>query len=319
MTISSPISKKEGMLEVTAAVNKHDMKGTNNLNRKNYPLRYIVPAGLMLTVFFLLPTVMNFIYAFTDWSAFKRTISFNGVDNLKSLFESGTLLSDIKVTLIYALLVAIFQNVFGLALAVLLEKDTRLNRFARTMFFIPVIMSALGAGYIWQAVLKTDGVVNQILSFFAGHQVQIQWLGSTKWTIVIICAIHAWKWMGFAMLTYLAGLKTIDQEVLEASSIDGASAWQTFWKIKFPLISPAVTFNVATALLGSMNSFDIVQATTNGGPGGSTEILNLFIWRTFGKGLYSQSTTMSLVLFLMVMIIAIPLIIFLRKRENKIL
>ncbi|MBW3090793.1 carbohydrate ABC transporter permease [Bifidobacterium miconisargentati] len=295
------------------------VKGTRTLERKNYPLRYVVPAGAMLLVFFFLPTVMNFIYAFTDWSAFKKTIDFNGLENLQQLFESGTLMADIKVTLIYAVLVAFFQNTFGLALAVLLEKDTPLNRFARTMFFIPVIMSALGAGYIWQAILKTDGVLNQIFGFFVGHTVDIQWLGSTTWTIVIVTIIHGWKWMGFAMLTYLAGLKTIDSEVLEAASIDGANAWQTFWQVKFPLIAPAMTFNVATALLGSMNSFDIVQATTNGGPGGSTEILNLFIWRTFGKGLYSQSTTMSLVLFVMVMVIAIPLVIYLRKREEKIL
>lgn len=315
MTASVSTGTRHG----SASPDKERIKGTRALERKNYPLRYIVPAGLMLVVFFFVPTIMNFVYAFTDWSAFKATINFNGLENLKSLFESGTLLADIKVTLIYAVLVAIFQNVFGLGLAVLLEKDTRLNRFARTMFFIPVIMSALGAGYIWQAILKSDGVLNQILSFFAGHTVEIQWLGSTTWTIVVVTLIHGWKWMGFAMLTYLAGLKTIDAEVLEAASIDGANAWKTFWQIKFPLVAPAMTFNVATALLGSMNSFDVVQATTNGGPGGSTEILNLFIWRTFGKGLYSQSTTMSLVLFVMVMIIAIPLVIYLRKREAKIL
>ena len=121
------------------------------------------------------------------------------------------------------------------------------------------------------------------------------------------------------MLIYLAGLKTIDQDVLEAAAIDGASRLQIFSKIKFPLLAPAVTFNVATSLLGSMNGFDTVQATTAGGPGGSTEIFNLFVWRTFGQGLYSQSTMMSLILFIMVMIIAIPLIVYLRRREERIL
>lgn len=285
----------------------------------NYPLRYLIPAGVILIVFFVVPTVMNFAYSFTDWSAFKQTISFNGLSNLRELFNSGVLLADIRITFIYALLVALFQNVFGLLLAVLFEADTHLNRLGRTLFFIPVIMSALAAGYIWQAILKTDGVLNQILSFFSGHDVEIQWLGSTTWTIVIIAAVHAWKWMGFSMLTYLAGLKTIDPQVIEAATIDGASHRQIFWKIKFPLLAPALTFNIATALLGSMNSFDIVQSMTAGGPGGSTEVLNLFIWRTFGKGLYAQSTTMSLVLFLLVTAVAIPVIIYLRRRENKVL
>lgn len=290
-----------------------------NRHKRSYPLYYLVPAGIILTMFFIVPTIMNFAYAFTNWSAFNKTIEFNGLDNIYELFASGTLLADIRVTIVYAVLVAIFQNIFGLGLAVLFEDDTRLNRFGRTLFFIPVIMSALAAGYIWQALLKTDGVFNQILSFFLGHDVAIQWLGSPRWTIVLVAAVHAWKWMGFSMLTYLAGLKTIDSQVIEAATIDGASRTQIFWKIKFPLLAPALTFNIATALLGSMNSFDIVQAMTAGGPGGSTEVLNLFIWRTFGKGLYAQSTTMSFVLFVLVTLIAIPVITYLRKREDKVL
>ena len=80
-------------------------------------------------------------------------------------------------------------------MAVFLEEDTRINRFARTMFFIPVIMSALAVGYIWQAVLKSDGALNQILSFITGQNIDIAWLGSTTWTIVVVAAIHGWNWM----------------------------------------------------------------------------------------------------------------------------
>lgn len=289
------------------------------INKQNYPARFLIPAYAILIVFFFAPTVLNLFYAFTNWSAFSKTIDFNGFDNFIQLFQSGTLLRDLRITIIYAILVGIFQNTFGLILAVFLENDTPLNRFARTMFFIPVLMSALAVGYVWQAVLKTNGAFNQILSAIFNHEVSIPWLGSTTWTIVLVAAIHGWKWMGLAMLVFLAGLKTIDADVLEAAALDGANRWQMFWKIKFPLLAPAFTFNIATSLLGSMNGFDIVQATTAGGPGGSTEIVNLFIWRTFGQGLYSQSTTMSLILFIMVMIIAIPLISYLRRRESKIL
>lgn len=287
--------------------------------KKNYPLRFLVPAGAVLLVFFFVPTVLNFIYAFTDWSAFKTTISFNGFDNFMSLFKNGILLRDLRTTLVFALFVALFQNTFGLILAVFLEKDTKENRIARVLFFIPVLMSALAVGYVWQAVLQANGALDQILSFFAGRTISTAWLGSTTWSIVIVSAIQGWKWAGLAMLIYLSGLKTIDEDILEAAEIDGANSWQIFWKIKFPLLAPAVTFNVATSLLGSMNGFDTVQATTAGGPGGSTEILNLFVWRTFGQGLYSQSTMMSLLLFIVVMIIAIPLIWYLRRREAKIL
>ena len=265
-------------------------KSKKALMRQNYPIRYLLPAYIMLLIFFFVPTILNLIYAFTNWSAYSKTINFVGFSNFIELFKSGNLLRDLRITLIYALLVAIFQNTFGLLLAVFLEEDTRINRFARTMFFIPVIMSALAVGYIWQAVLKSDGALNQILSFITGQNIDIAWLGSTTWTIVVVAAIHGWKWMGLSMLIFLAGLKTIDSDVIEAAAIDGANRRQTFWRIKFPLLAPAFTFNVATSLLGSMNGFDIVQATTQGGPGSTTEIINRFIWRTFGQGLYSQST-----------------------------
>jgi raffinose/stachyose/melibiose transport system permease protein len=289
--------------------------GRSTRHRQDHPAWFLVPALAVLLVFFFVPTIYNFVYAFTNWSSFHAAISFVGVDNFKDLFTNGSLLKDLRITLVYAVLVAIFQNLFGLVLALVLERDTMINRFARVAFFVPVVMSALAVGYIFQALLKPQGGLNEILGFFLGHDVNVAWLGSTTWTIVVVALIHAWKWMGLSMLIYLAGLKTISEDVLEASRLDGAGWWTTFREIRFPLLAPAITFNVATALLGSMNGFDIVQATTGGGPGGTTELLNIFIFRTFGQGLFAQATTMSLALFAMVAILAFPVIRILRKRE----
>lgn len=284
-------------------------------SRPAQPWWFLAPAFAVLIVFFLVPTLYNLIYAFTDWSSFKTAINPVGLQNFRNLLGNGILLKDLRTTVIYAALVALFQNLFGLVLALLLESDTRLNRFARVMFFVPVIMSALAVGYIFQALLKPAGALNAVLGWFAGHEVQHAWLAGS-WTLLYVALIHAWKWMGLAMLIYLAGLKTIGVDVLEAARIDGAGAWQTFRQVRFPLLAPAVTFNVATALLGSMNSFDIVQATTGGGPAQSTEILNIFIYRTFGQGLFAQATTMSLVLLLVIALMAFPTIWLLRRREQ---
>jgi raffinose/stachyose/melibiose transport system permease protein len=289
---------------------------TNAGHRANHPAAFLVPAFVVLGVFFFLPTIFNFVYSLTDWSSFKSEIGFVGLQNFQDLVSSGTLLSSLRITLVYAVLVAIFQNLFGLLLALLLERDTRVNRFARVMFFIPVVMSALAAGYVFQAILKPDGAANAILSALTGQPVTIPWLGDTTWTLVVVALVHAWKWMGLSMLIYLAGLKTISEDVLEAARLDGASAWAAFRHIRFPLLAPALTFNVATALLGSMNGFDIVQATTGGGPARTTELLNIFIFRTFGQGLFAQATTMSLVLFVVVVALAFPVIRTLRKREE---
>jgi raffinose/stachyose/melibiose transport system permease protein len=278
---------------------------------------FLFPAYAVLLVFFFLPTLFNFVYAFTDWSAFKAAINPVGFDNFAELGSNGTLFRALRITVLYAVLVAVFQNVSGFLLAVLLERDTWLNRLARVFFLIPVLMSALAVGYLFQALLKPTGGVNDMLAAIVRHPVGYAWLGDTTWTVVVVALIHAWKWMGLSMLIYLAGLKTVPEDVTEAARIDGASRWATFWKIRSPLLAPAVTFNVATALLGSMNGFDVVQATTGGGPARTTEILNIFIYRTFGQGLFAQATTMSLVLFLLIAILAFPVIYTLRKREEK--
>ena len=184
--------------KVASTGEKRSSGNQRSIMLKNYPLRFMAPAYIILVIFFFIPTFLNLFYAFTDWSAFSKTIDFNGIENFKQLFQSGTLLRDLRITLIYAILVAVFQNGFGLILAVFLEEDTRINRFARVMFFVPVIMSALAVGYIWQAILKTNGALNQILSMISGQDVTIAWLGSTTWTIVLVAAIHGWKWMGHA-------------------------------------------------------------------------------------------------------------------------
>ncbi|MDT0320246.1 carbohydrate ABC transporter permease [Streptomyces millisiae] len=276
----------------------------------HHPWWFALPAVVLFCGFFLLPNLLNFWYPFTNWSGYQSEIRFTGLDNFREIVDDGTLWRAVRVTLVYAVLAAFFQNLFGLGLALLLERDTRFNRFFRAVFFLPVLISALAVGYVFQALFDTDGAVNEALG------TTVPWLGDTTWTIVLVAVVHGWKWMGLAMLIYLAGLKGIPGEVLEAARADGAGPWRMFHAIRFPMLAPAVTFNVTTSLLGSMNTFDIVQATTGGGPAGSTEVMNIYMFRVFGQGLYAQASAMSLVLFLIVVALAIPLITGLRRREQ---
>ncbi len=133
---------------------------------------------------------------------------------------------------------------------------------------------------------------------------------------MVVAFVNSWKWMGLAMVIYLAGLKSIPEDLMEAATVDGAGAWRAFRSIRLPLLAPAITFNVATALLGSLNGFDSIQATTQGGPAQTTEVVDIFIFRIFGYGLFAQATAMSLVLFLLVTVLAFPVIGYLRHRER---
>ncbi|MEV7085996.1 sugar ABC transporter permease [Streptomyces sp. NPDC093085] len=276
----------------------------------HHPWWFALPAVLFFAAFFLLPNLLNFVYPFTDWSSYHAGIAFTGLDNFATIADDGSLLRALRTTLLYAALAALFQNGLGLGLALLLEADSRFNRFFRAVFFLPVLISALAVGYVFQALFDQDGAVNSLLG------TDIPWLGSPTWTLVLVSAVHGWKWMGLAMLIYLAGLKGIPGELLEAAKADGAGPWRTFRSVRWPLLAPALTFNVTTALIGSMNTFDIVQATTGGGPAASTEVFNIYMFRVFGQGLYAQASAMSLVLFLVVVALAVPLVSGLRRRER---
>ena len=303
--------------DVARTLRKRTTFGREQYARQTLPpWGFVVPAIAVFGIFFLVPNLLNFVFPFTNWSGYHASIDFTGLNTFASLAEDGTLTGSLIITLVYAFLAAAFQNLFGFGLALLLERDTRLNRVLRALFFLPVLISALAVGYIFQALLAPAGALNAALSAISGHTAATAWLGDTTWTLVVVSAVHGWKWMGLAMLVYLAGLKSVPHELVEAAHIDGASHWQALWRIRWPLLAPAVTFNVAAALIGSLNTFDIVQATTGGGPAGSTQVLNIYIFRVFGQGLYAQATAMSLVLFIVAAVIAVPLVIYLRRRER---
>ena len=166
----------------------------------SYPSWMLWPAFAALLVFFLVPTLLNFVYAFTDWSAFKQGFGFVGTQNFQRLFADGSLLSSLRVTLVWALLVALLQNGFGFVLALLLEGDTRVNRGARIVFFLPVLLSPLAVGYVFQALLRPDGALNGVLGALTGTDVSIAWLGSTTWTIVVVSVVQAYAFLAIAWL-----------------------------------------------------------------------------------------------------------------------
>ncbi|NUP74279.1 MAG: sugar ABC transporter permease [Sinomonas sp.] len=284
--------------------------------RSNYPWWLVAPAVLLFGGLFLAPNVLNYVYPFTNWSAYHSEVSFAGLDNVRTVLQDGSLQNALKVTLIFAGVVTVMYNVGGLLLALLLYRDTRINRICRSLMFLPVLLSPLAIGYIFDAFLQDHGALNGVLSGIIGHEVAVSWLGSTTWTIFVVAGIHTWKWLGFSMLVYLAGLKTVPAELYESARLDGAGGIRAFRHVTFPLIAPAFTFNIVTACVGSLNSFDTVLATTQGGPGDSTQVFNMYMFRIFGQGLYGQAATISLALLLVVVLIAAPLIAYLRRREN---
>jgi raffinose/stachyose/melibiose transport system permease protein len=270
---------------------------------------FLLPALAVIAIFYVVPNLLDFALSFTNWSTYSSSIKFTGLANFRDLLQEGALTNDLRVTVEYAVVVMLAQNVAGLALALALERTCRINGFFRSVFFLPVLISPLAAGYVFKAILADNGPLNGLLG------TDISWLGSTTWTIVVVALVNAWKFMGINMLIYIAGLNAIPGELVEAARIEGASWSQVTRRVKLPLLAPAVTFNVVATLIGAFNTFDIVFAMTQGGPGISTQVLNSFIQQQYAQGYYGYSIAMGLLLLALVCVVAFPALFLLRRRE----
>jgi raffinose/stachyose/melibiose transport system permease protein len=275
---------------------------------------FILPASTLVAAFFTVPFLLNLRFAFTDWSGYSDVIAFNGLDNFRGLVDQDILWQAIKVTLLYAAMAMLMQNVFSLAMALALQRPTRVNGFFRSFFFLPVLVAPVAAGYIWGAVLAPHGPLNRFVSLFADG-FDYAWLGHGTSALVSLAFIDAWKWSGLITLVYIAGLNNIPESLVEAAMVDGANAWQRFWRIRFRLLAPAFTFTVVVTMLGAINAFDLVAATTRGGPGTSTMVLNIALFNQYGGGFFGMASSLGLVVTVLVIVLGLPLIAFLRRRE----
>lgn len=280
---------------------------------------FLLPALALIIVFYIVPTLLNFYLSLTDWSTYKPEINFIGLRNFSDLYGTGELLGPLSVTLRYAVFVMIAENTVALALALALEKSSPFNIFLRSVFFVPVLISTLAAGYVFKGFFDPAGVfnnlVNSVVVPLGFEPIRTGWLASVDLTLYIIALVHAWKFGGIHMFVYLSGLKAIPHELVESARVEGANSWQVLRHVKLPLLAPALTFNVVLTLIGALSIFDIILAMTRGGPGRATEVMNLTVWRQFGTGAFAYSTAISTLLYIVIIVIAIPLIIYLRRRE----
>jgi multiple sugar transport system permease protein/raffinose/stachyose/melibiose transport system permease protein len=276
--------------------------------------KFAVPIAIVISLLYFLPLLINSFLAFTDWSGFKSTISFTGLDNFQTLVEQYNLPDQVRLTLVYAVTASFVGNAMALSLALALERPTVTNQVFRAIFFISVLLSPLAAGYVWAGILDPAGPLNQTISVVSPG-FDFAWLGSSTLAIFLVAMIDAWKWVGFFTLIYIAGLSTVPAELKEAAVAMGANRWQVFRHAKLPFLAPAITYNVTVTVIGAMSTFDIILATTGGGPGNATRVLNILTLDQFGIGYFGLASATSLVVTLMVTLTAIPLVWFLRRRE----
>lgn len=286
----------------------------SNHSRNLYSYKFLFPGMLLFSMFFIIPTILSFYFAFTNWSL--DGFRFIGIDNFKNIIAEPTLSLAFKNTIIFTVITTILKLGLGLILALLLNMGLKSQGYLRTIFFTPAILSSVAVGLTFSSIFHpTSGIINRLLNIVGLHILTRDWLGDIHLVIYSVSMIEVWKWTGFTAVIFLAGLQSISKEYYEALSIDGANKWQTFRYITFPLLRPAFNTNLLLAVIGGLRVFDIVYATTGGGPGTASEVISSFVYRKFANGYFGLSTAVGLLLFVLVSGVAVPLYAWTSKKE----
>jgi raffinose/stachyose/melibiose transport system permease protein len=280
--------------------------------RSSYPYWFYLPAAVIYGTLFLLPTFAAFYFSLTRWTIFDS--KFIGLDNFVSFFQEPALVKGLVNTLIYGLITSGLKVVLGMLLAVLLTSQIIARGYLRSVVFFPVLLSGIGVGIMFQILMNPErGLINETLGLVGIDGPG--WLTDPQLAIFSIALVDVWKGVGLATLIYIAGIVSIPREYFEAAKMDGASSTSSFFHVVLPLARPATVTVIILSLIGGLRSFDLIWATTRGGPGFSSDVIASVIYKQYQAGFYGLSTAGNVILFLLVTGIVLPLFWFLSRKE----
>jgi raffinose/stachyose/melibiose transport system permease protein len=279
---------------------------------------FVLPALTIFILFYAYPIMSGFYYAFTSWNSYLDVPKFIGLENFKSLLHDDLIKVAIKNNVILTVIVVLGQNIIAIGFALLLNQKLKGMNVFRAIIFIPVLLSTAVISYIWGYILNPlDGLFTHLFSFLhLTTLANIDWLGDTSYSLYSVCAVTIWEYIGFSMVIYLAGLKTIPVELYEAAQIDGAGTIDKIRHITLPLLAPSITINSILTVIGCLKLFDQIYLLTEGGPAHATEVFGTLIYsiafRTMRLG---YGNAIALVLTFVICLISFIQYYFLSKRE----
>lgn len=286
--------------------------------KKLYSMRFIMPALILYTVLYIIPTFAGLVFSLTDWNVTRPGIHFVGLKNFMNIFTStgGQYMASIAHTFEFTVVTVILKTLLGLGLALLLSKGLRSRNVFRTIFFLPYALAPVIIGITFVSVLKPDGPFNAILTALGAGGLTRSWLTEGSTALGATMGVEVWRMAGWNMMILLAGLQMIPEEYYEASAIDGATKWKQFWKITLPFLKPSlITVTILNTIHG-LRVFDIIYALTDGGPGGLTEVINTQVFKEFGMGRYGIANALNVVITLITMIIAVGMLKTMTRKES---
>lgn len=278
---------------------KHPSKAAARQNRIGYG--FIMPWLIGLFVFTLIPMLFSLVLSFCKWDIVKglSTIEFIGFQNFTKIFNDKKFYKALEVTFKFCLISIPMYQICSLLVAMLLNMRIKFMRTFRLIFFLPSIIPTIATSMIWAQILGKDGLINQGLRVF-GIQGPA-WLNDPKTALYGLILMGLWG-IGNTIIIYLSGLQGVGEELYEASSIDGANAFQRFFKITLPMISPTIFFNVVMAVISSFQYFTQAFVMTEGGPLNSTLFYNLYLYTKAYKELkMGYASALAWIMFVIIL------------------
>lgn len=266
---------------------------------------FLVPALVLYALVILWPNAQGIFFSFTDWNGRGGDWTFQGFDNYAAVLSDPNSLRAIGNTFLITIIVSLGQNLIGLLLALGLNTMVKTRYILRLVFFLPVVLTPIVAGYLWKYLMTPTGTINTLLESIGLGALQQNWLGDPSVVVFSICAVIIWQGTGYSMVIYLAGLQGVSTEALEAAAIDGAGPIRRTWSITLPLINGAIVVNMLIAVIGNLKQFDTVFAMTGGGPSGASETIATILYKTaFVYLQYPNALSQGVVLTILVGVIA---------------
>lgn len=266
---------------------------------------FVTPSIIFILLMIVAPLLFNFAISFTDWKmGIVKAPNFMGITNYLDTFRDERFQASVWRTIVFSGIAILLEAVLGVALAVLINRRFHGRRLVQALMLLPVVATPVALGMVWNLMLEPSiGIANVIVQ--ALGLAPRAFLATTSFESMLwLIIIDVWEWTPMVMLMVYGGLMTIPQDPYESALIDGAGKWQTFTKITLPLASPTILVAVLMRLIDVVKTYDIIYATTQGGPSFATETINIYGYlNMFAYYRFGKASAISVLFFIVVMLI----------------
>jgi raffinose/stachyose/melibiose transport system permease protein len=276
-----------------------------------------LPALVLFMGLVLLPMLFALYAAFFRWGGFGMPSDYIGGENFTRLFQDEVFLGDLWRCLVLVVLSLVVQLPFALAMAVLLNQRMRGRAVYRMLFFAPYVLSEAITGILFGMIFAPDdGFADQVLGKVGLEGLGGEWFADPSTVMATLFLVMTWKYFGFHMMLYLAGLQAVPRELTEAALIDGAGPWQRFRNVTLPLLAPTLRISVFLSVIGAIQLFDLVWVTTAGGPDHHSETMAVTMFQYgFKRYQVGYASAISVVMFGISLVFALAYQRFVLRRD----